>query len=257
MDLIRIAQVKIVPEKGKLRENFARLMTVLAQAAKHRPDVVVTCEGYLDGYASLMKGMTAKGMLRYAIDPVRSPYAKAVSRWARENRAWVVFGCTRRSGGRASNSALVFNREGRLAGIYDKAHLQGHDLVYAPGRKIGVFESDFGPFGVMICADRRWPETVRTLALKGARVIFNPTYGMHCDMNLAMMRTRSFESEVVIAFTHPKQALVTDARGAIITHSTDGRRRLVLTGVDLSQVDRIRSGRHTHLKDRRTDLYVR
>ena len=257
MDVIRVAQVKIVPKRGDLRGNFARLITVLKQAARHKPDVVVTPEGFLDGYASLVKGMTRKGMLRYAIDPRRSACAREISRWARTNRAWVVFGCARKSGRRACNSAFVFDRNGRLAGTYDKTHLQDHDLVYAPGRALPVFESDFGTFGVMICADRRWPETVRTLALKGARVIFNPTYGMHCDLNRAMMRTRSFESEVVIAFTHPRQALVTDARGAIVTDSADGRRRVVFTDVDLSQVDKVRTAPHSHLKDRRAELYVR
>ena len=47
---------------------------------------------------------------------------------------------------------------------------------------------------------------MRTLALKGARIIFNPTYGMH---DRHMMQTRSYESEVVIAFCHPAQSLVT------------------------------------------------
>ena len=66
-----------------------------------------------------------------------------------------------------------------MVGSYDKTHCQNTDAKYLEGRSLPVFQSDFGTFGVMICADRRWPETVRTLAAKGARVIFNPTYGMH------------------------------------------------------------------------------
>ena len=68
----------------------------------------------------------------------------------------------------------------------------------------------------MICADRRWPETVRALALQGARMIFNPTYGNYGEMNNCLMRTRSFENSVLIAFTHPSQSLITAPRGRIV-----------------------------------------
>ena len=99
-------------------------------------------------------------------------------------------------------------------------HCQTHDLKYTAGGSLPVFGADFGPFGVLICADRRWPETVRTLALKGARVIFNPTYGMHDERNLHMMQTRSYESELFIAFTHPQQALLTAPTGQVICNET-------------------------------------
>jgi N-carbamoylputrescine amidase len=142
-----------------------------------------------------------------------------------------------------------------LAGLYDKVHCQTHDQKYLPGQSLPVFQSDFGPFGVMICADRRWPETVRTLALKGARVIFNPTYGMHDERNLHMMQTRSYESEVFIAFTHPGQALVTGPKGQIVCNEVSPAKPFVLSQIDLSEVDQIRSAEHSHLQDRRPDVY--
>ena len=91
-----------------------------------------------------------------------------------------------------------------------------HDFKYTPGKNLHAYESDFGSFGVMICADRRWPETARTLTLQGARVIFNPTYGMHDDLNLCMMKTRSYENGIFIVFTHPGQSLITDPKGATL-----------------------------------------
>jgi predicted amidohydrolase len=110
---------------------------------------------------------------------------------------------------------------------YDKLHIQTHDVKYAPGRHLTVYPSEFGPFGVMICADRRWPETVRTMAVAGARVIFNQTYGMNNEMNLCMMRTRSLENELFIAFTHTQQSLIADPEGrccwTIATGSADTR----------------------------------
>ena len=191
--MLRIAQVRIVPEKGALDANHARLMAALEGIAPSRPDVVITPECFLDGYVAGEDSVTAASLLDYAIDPADSPFARDASAWAAANNAWLVLGCTRAAPEGAYNSALIFDRRGELAGTYDKTHLQEQDLKFQRGQSLPVFDSDFGAFGVMICADRRWPETVRTLALKGARVIFNPTYGMHKETNLHMMRTRSYE----------------------------------------------------------------
>jgi predicted amidohydrolase len=97
---------------------------------------------------------------------------------------------------------------------------------------------------------------VRTLALKGARIIFNPTYGFHDEKNRRMMQTRSYESESFIAFTHPREALVTDPTGEIVVDITSEDVGFAVSEVDLTLVDRIRSGPSAHLRDRRSDLYV-
>jgi predicted amidohydrolase len=136
--------------------------------------------------------------------------------------------------------------------MYDKLHLQNHDHKYTPGRHLHVYKSDFGPFGVMICADRRWPETARTLTLQGARVIFNPTYGMHGDLNLCMMRTRSYENGIYIVFTHPGQSLITDPRGAVVCNNEDESKTYTVTEIDLSKAPANKGG---HLVDRRPDVY--
>ena len=86
-------------------------------------------------------------------------------------------------------------------------------------------------------------------------MILNPTWGMHNDLNLAMMRTRAYESELFIAFTHPKQALITGPEGQVITNDENPEHRYVVSHVDLSAVDARRSSSSGHLKDRRPDLY--
>jgi omega-amidase len=252
---IRIAQIRIVPEKGNLEGNHEKLMSVLGDVAREDVDVVVTPECFLDGYVSTENSVTRDTITDYAIDPLKSPYVDDVSAWSRENAAWVVFGCTRLSPEGVYNTALLLDRKGDLSGSYDKTHCQTHDKKYVPGQKLAVFDSDFGPFGVLICADRRWPEAVRSLALQGARVIFSPTYGMHDEKNLRMMQTRSYESEIFIAFTHPLQSLLTDPTGEIICNDTRADVRFSATEIDLSHVDEVRAGDSAHLKDRRPELY--
>ncbi len=250
---IRIAQIKVYPDKGKMTVNHNKLTEVLRDIEKNEDiAVIVTPEGFLDGYVSTDKSVTKEDMVRYAIDPHTSEYARSVSEWAIQNKAWFVYGCTRKAADGVFNTALIYNRKGSLVGMYDKLHLQTHDYKYTPGKHLHVYESDFGPFGVMICADRRWPETARTLTLQGARVIFNPTYGMHGDLNLCMMRTRSYENGIYIVFTHPGQSLITDPRGAVVCNNEDKSKAYTITDIDLSKAPANKGG---HIVDRRPDVY--
>jgi len=253
MSKIRVAQIKVYPDKGRMQANNTKLMEILENIeTAHKVDIVITPEGFLDGYVSTEKSVTKNDMAKYAIDPRTSAYARAISDWAGRNKAWIIYGCARKAADGVFNTALIYDRTGGLVGMYDKLHLQTHDHKYTPGRHLNVYESDFGLFGVMICADRRWPETARTLTLQGARVIFNPTYGMHGDLNLCMMRTRSYENGIFIVFTHPGQSLITGPDGAVVCNNRDKAQDYTVTEIDLSQAPADRS---RHIVDRRTDVY--
>ena len=250
---ISVAQIKVYPEKRAIATNHRKLMEVLKNVAEAgKVDVVVTPEGFLDGYVSTEKSVTKADMNDYAIDPLTSEYTLAASAWAKRNNTWLIYGCSRKGETGIFNTALIYNRSGVLIGMYDKLHLQGHDHKYTPGRHLNVYPSDFGPFGVMICADRRWPETARTLTLKGARVIFNPTYGMHGELNLCMMRTRSYENGIYIIFTHPGQSLITGPKGNVVCNYQDKEGTYVVTEIDLSKAPANTGG---HIANRRPDVY--
>ena len=257
LNKLRVATVRSYPAKGDLAANQARLLGILAQLAPQRPDVVVTPECWPDGYVVTRGSTTRRNLRKWAVDPEKSPEAKAVSDWARRHKAWVIFGCMRPVRGGVANSALVYNRRGTLVGIYDKVHCRGHDRKFVAGRSLPVFRGDFGKFGVMICADRRWPETVRTLALGGARIIFNPTYGQHDEKNVMVMRTRSFESETPIVFAHPGQSLFTDAAGDILLNDTFAEPAFSVCEVNLSAVARLRADPESFLRTRRPQAYHR
>jgi omega-amidase len=250
---IRVAQIKVYPEKGMLQANHTKLMKILGDIEReHEVDVVVTPEGFLDGYVATEKSVTKGDMVKYAIDPQTSKYTRAASGWARRNKAWIIYACTRTTTDGVFNTALIYNRSGGLAGMYDKLHLQRHDRKYTQGKHLSVYQSDFGLFGVMICADRRWPETTRTLTLQGARLIFNPTYGMHGDLNRCMMRTRSYENGIFVVFTHPGQSLITGPDGAVVCNDEDKGKTYTVTEIDLSRALADKSG---HIIDRRVDVY--
>ena len=87
---IHIAQVKVYPVKGDLEVNHRILMGVLQEIAPHQPDVVITPEGFLDGYVATEEWVTRENIVEYAIDPHASPYVQSAASWAEENEAWVT-----------------------------------------------------------------------------------------------------------------------------------------------------------------------
>lgn len=81
---------------------------------------------------------------------------------------------------RLYNSALLFNRDGQLAGWYDKTHLYGpelHQSGVTPGDKVPVFRTDFGKVGFMTCYDSWFNDVAELVALKGADILLFPNLG--------------------------------------------------------------------------------
>jgi predicted amidohydrolase len=87
--------------------------------------------------------------------------------------------------GKHFNTAILVDKTGKIAGKYRKVHLPGHSgnepwrpFQHLEKRYFEVGDAGFsttdvfgGKFGMCICNDRRWPETYRVLALKGAEMI--------------------------------------------------------------------------------------
>ncbi|QDT98217.1 carbon-nitrogen hydrolase family protein [Gimesia aquarii] len=252
---VRLALMRAVPEKWKLESNYQLFEKAVSQAAQKKANVLITPECWLDGYASTTKDSTPEKIRTVAQPLDQSKYLKNVARLAKKHHMFICFGFTSLEKGRAFNASGLWSDQGKLIGVYHKTHLQAHDLQYAPGRALPVWNTPWGKVGMMICADRRWPETARTLRLQGARLILNPTYGFHNDLNEAMMRTRSYENQCFIAFTHPKQSLVTGPRGQVLANQDDKNDKddapqILICDINLSQAKE-----NNHLQDRRPEIY--
>jgi len=69
------------------------------------------------------------------------------------------------------------------------------------------------------------------------------------------MQTRSWESEVFIAFTHPAQSLVTGPAGQVVLNETAPDRRWSICDMDLTDANAARAAPMAHLRNRRPELY--
>ena len=87
---------------------------------------------------------------------------------------------------RRFNSAILVDRDGRIAGRYRKIHLPGH-AEHEPWRAFqhlekryfevgdlgwGVWRMMGANMGMAICNDRRWPETYRVMGLQDVEMVF-------------------------------------------------------------------------------------
>ncbi|MEK7409213.1 MAG: carbon-nitrogen hydrolase family protein [Acidobacteriota bacterium] len=249
-DRIRLGLFSAMPVKWDVAANWRTFEETLERHAGQRCDLIVTPECFLDGYAVADKNWSRERFEGIAQDPDGSPYLIRLRELARKHRAWILFGYTERRQDKFYNAAVLVDREGRHAGRYYKTHLQEHDLRFAPGEDLPVFETPWGKVGVLICADRRWPEAARVLRLRGARLTLIPSYGMwHLD-NEWWMRTRAYENENFLAFAHPNVAFVADPKGAIVARLQSNVPGILVCDLDLSQVTESR-----HLRDRRPELY--
>jgi beta-ureidopropionase len=252
---VRLALMRAVPVKWDLDANFKTFLAAVDLAAEQKAELLITPECWLDGYASPAKDSTPERIREIAQDRDESPYLAKVAELAKQHGLSICFGFTSLEKGRAYNAAGLWDADGKLIGVYHKTHLQTHDLQYAAGRELPVWPTAWGKVGIMICADRRWPETARTLRLQGAKLILNPTYGFHNDLNEAMMRTRAYENQCFIAFAHPEQSLVTDPNGRVIAKANADAAEPIAPLVLVCDIDLSQAKDDNHLRDRRPEIY--
>ena len=249
-DTLRLALMHGVPEKWNVEKNFEVFLHELDVASGQKADVFITPECWLDGYAAPDKASTPEKLRTVAQDLDSSTYLQRVAEEAKTRSMTICFGFTSIENDHLFNAAGLWDAEGKRIGLYHKTHLQTHDLQYSPGEGLPVWDSAFGKIGIMICADRRWPETPRTLRLEGARLILNPTYGFSGDMNEAIMRTRSYENQCFIAFAHPQTSLVTGPKGKVLAKWDGDTEGVTVCDIDLSEAKD-----DNHLRDRRPEIY--
>ena len=247
---LRLGLFQQTPVKWDLKANLAAFLDGVETAATKGVELLVSPECFLDGYAASDPASTRAKLAAVAQDVARSPHLIRVAEAAGKRRMSIVFGFTREDGRAIYNSAALWDARGQLTGIYHKTHLQTHDTQFDRGEALPVFESPWGPLGIMICADRRWPETARVLRLQGAGLILCPSYGMRHEANEWWMRTRAYENDCFVAFAHPSVGFVADPAGNLAGKLSNSPGGVLAIDLDLSKADK-----HAHLDDRRPELY--
>ena len=171
-----MARVVTVNQGGRFGRSFDRnrdmMMDLLDEALRLDPDVVCLPEGFAGGNLGWVP-------LAERAETVPGPSTDACAERARRGRCYVICPLKTSRGGRFWNSAVIVDREGQIAGVYDKLCpvTRTHDYTemeggITPASRLPVFDLDFGRVGVQICFDAGFPENWGGLADDGAQLVF-------------------------------------------------------------------------------------
>ena len=177
------------------------------------------------------------------------------------------------------NTMTLIDRSGRDVLTHAKAHLcdwgpEG-DLSAGDALETAALDTRLGAVrvGAMICYDREFPETARTLMLKGAELILSPN---SCDVNAdrkAQLRGQAYENMLAVALANypaPKNnghSIAFDGvpgepdgpeRDMLVVEGGEGE-EIVLAGIDIDLIRRLRAfellGQPKGRYRRRPELY--
>ena len=115
-------------------------------------------------------------------EPIPGPSTDFYSKVAKDNNVVLVTSLfERRAAGLYHNTAVVFEKDGSIAGKYRKMHIPDDPAYYekfyfTPG-DLGFhpIETSVGVLGVQVCWDQWYPEGARLMALQGAELLIYPT----------------------------------------------------------------------------------
>jgi len=187
-----------------------------------------------------------------------------LSTFARRKTCYVVYGFVEKTV-RLYNSASLVGPYGMM-GLYRKVHLYNREnLIFSPG-DLGfpVFNLPIGRIGIMICFDWIYPESARSLSLKGAQLIAHPSNLVlpHCP---DAMVTRSIENRVYtatadrigtekrgeVSFTFIGTSEIVAKNGTVLQRLGSDKAGIAVAEVDLQDANNKRLNEHNDLFDDR------
>jgi predicted amidohydrolase len=221
---VRVAGIVLKWITADKDRNYARAEPMIRQAAAQGADIVVTTECFLDGYAIRDKSIPIDDWRALGEEIPGGQYLRRLHDLADELDIYLVAGMVEREGERTHNAAVLIGPDGRLIGKYRKQRL-GHEVPRnTPGTESPVFDTPFGKVGLMICADRRYPEVISRLGEQGVDLMICPSGGMWGPVkNDFHLQARSRENHAPVVFVHPIEFLVTGADGTILDRRFAGR----------------------------------
>jgi N-carbamoylputrescine amidase len=159
--------------------NLAYSIQQIEQAAKQNADLVILPELHLDHYFCQNEDTDAFDMAQAVPN---GPDCQTLQAVAKANQVVIVATIfEKRAPGLYHNTAVVFDKDGSIAGTFRKMHIPDdpgfyEKFYFTPG-DLGFtpIETSIGKLGVLICWDQWYPEAARLMALAGADLLIYPT----------------------------------------------------------------------------------
>ncbi len=259
--------------------NLKKAIARIGEAAKRGATIVCLQELFRSQYFCQKEDAALFALA----EPIPGPTTEALARAARQHKVVLVSSLfERRAAGVYHNTAVIFERDGSMAGMYRKMHIPDDPLYYekfyfTPG-DLGfqTHRTSAGQAGVLVCWDQWFPEAARLTALAGAEVLFYPTAIGWLpteteEMNQAqhqawetIQRAHAIANGVFVVvvnrvgregqLTFWGQSFVADPFGRIVAKAASDREETLVAELDRARIEETRQN-WPFLRDRRIDAY--
>lgn len=258
---MKVAAIQSALVLGEVEQNYALAAEGIEKAAAEGTDIVVLSELWNTSFYP-------ENVYDLADDDGKRSQA-FLSAAARKYHVNIVGGSVASvRQGRLYNTTYVVDRQGQVAGTYDKVHLftpGKEDAVFTAGDRLNVFELDGVKMASIICYDLRFGEWVRMAALAGAKVLFVPAAWpkLRREHWQILNQARAIENQFFVVAVNScglagdtpfgGTSMLIDPWGKILAQA--GAEPAIIQGdLDLSVIDGIRSTINV-FRDRRPELY--
>jgi N-carbamoylputrescine amidase len=266
-------------------ENIEKAVQLIREAARQGAQIACLPELFRTRYFC----QEEDAALFNLAESIPGPTTSILEATARENEIVLVASLfERRDAGVYHNTAVVFDADGSLLGIYRKMHIPDDPLYYekfyfTPG-DLGyrTFDTRYGRIGVLICWDQWYPEAARLVALQGAGILFYPTaigwhpaekvqHGVaHHDAWKTIQRAHAIANGLYVAAVNRVgheilvgeglefwgQSFLCDPFGVVLKEASAGQEEILVAECSLSHLEEVRRN-WPFLRDRRIDSYER
>ena len=246
---ITIALAQTAPVLNDNEENLRRMGSVIQTICSSQPtNLIVFPELAVSGYECGLN------FTRLA-DRVTGHVASYLAGKAAEFSVYLVFGLPLKEKVESIlyNAAIVLGPDGELLGDYRKLHLRGEErLAFRPGYRLPIFETEFGPMGVMVGWDLAFPEVARSLTLDGAELIVVSAAWETANIEewRAYTVARACENAVYVAaanrvgeepsYSFGGESALVSPRGQICTVLDESVEGYAVATVDLDEIRQVR-----------------
>jgi N-carbamoylputrescine amidase len=163
---------------GNRDENLAKTTQMIRSAAASGAGLVLLQELHTSTYFCQVESPALFDLA----EPVPGPSTDFFGKLAAELEIVLVTSLfERRAAGLYHNTAVVFEKDGSIAGTYRKMHIPDdpgfyEKFYFTPGDLgFNPVKTSVGTLGVLVCWDQWYPEAARLMSLAGADLLIYPT----------------------------------------------------------------------------------
>ncbi|KMT64202.1 carbon-nitrogen hydrolase [Catenovulum maritimum] len=269
-----------------LEHNLEKTINGIKEAAKKGANLIVLQELHKSLYFCQTEDTNQFDLA----ETIPGPTSNRLSEVANELNLVIVSSLfEKRAAGLYHNTAVVFEADGSIAGMYRKMHIPDdpgfyEKFYFTPG-DLGFepISTSLGKLGVLVCWDQWFPEAARLMAMAGAEMLIYPTAIGWDPTDVDEEQQRQLDAWVIIQRSHavangipvlscnrvgheadPSQvsegirfwgnSFITGPQGEILAHASDSEEELLIAELDLERSESVRRI-WPYLRDRRIDHY--